>query len=173
VCPDVVFKSALKSMGEADRDVVDGLVLHLAKPYQTLTFGKYSVTPLPARHSLGNDAVFYMVSDGDKTLLYAHDSGFFYPEVFEYIKERKLYFDCVTLDCTNAHLPSEETACHMGLDNVEKTLNVFREIGAIDKDSKLFVNHFSHNGDPIHSKMEKSAKKIGCDVAFDGCTVEF
>ena len=61
----------------------------------------------------------------------------------------------------------------MGFDNVERVITRLREMGAVDERSILYVNHFSHNGNPLHEDMERSASKIGCEVSYDGCEVEF
>ena len=45
-------------------------------------------------------------------------------------------------------------------------------MGAVDAKTKLFVNHFSHNGNPLHEELSESAAKIGCDTAYDGLSVE-
>ena len=50
-----------------------------------MSFGKYKVTALPARHHPGDGALIYIIQ-GDKTILYAHDTGFFYEEIFEYLQ---------------------------------------------------------------------------------------
>jgi hypothetical protein len=61
----------------------------------------------------------------------------------------------------------------MGFDNVGRVIERLRSIGAVNGDTRLFVNHFSHNGNPLHEDMEISAAKIGCEVSFDGCSVDF
>ena len=54
---------------------VDFEVMH---PFTDVTLDKYTVTALPARHHEGDGALFYIISDGVKTILYAHDKGFFH-----------------------------------------------------------------------------------------------
>jgi hypothetical protein len=61
----------------------------------------------------------------------------------------------------------------MGLDTVERVVERLRTIGAVDDNTRLFVNHFSHNGNPLHKEMEEKASTFGCEVAFDGCSVTF
>jgi len=43
----------------------------------------------------------------------------------------------------------------------------------VDDRTKLFVNHFSHNGRPLQDEMEAKAATFGCSVSYDGCSVEF
>lgn len=148
-----------------------GVVINILNPYQTVTVGDYEITALPARHAAGDGALFYVIR-GDKTLLYAHDTGYFYDEVFTYIKEHGIVFDMVSLDCTNIDIPITDEGSHMGLDNVGRVLNRLEEIGAVTGKTVRYVNHFSHNANPVHSILEERAATIGCCVSYDGCCVE-
>ena len=169
LCPETVYNDLVKYVGEGRED----LRIHKAVPYETVELNGYEITPMKARHDFSRSAVIYTVAKDGKRMLYAHDTGYFYDEVFEYINSNKLYFDFATFDCTNAHLPSSEKESHMGFDNVERVITRLREMGAVDERSILYVNHFSHNGNPLHEDMEKSAGRIGCEVSYDGCSVEF
>lgn len=173
ICPETVFLRVTADVAEADRDVARGLAIHLARPFQTMKFGDYEITPLPAKHAFGQSAVIYVIRQGDKTLLYAHDTGYPYREVLDYIREKGLYFNFATFDCTNAHLPIDDSGSHMGFDNVGRLIEELKGYGAIDENSLLYVNHFSHNGDCIHERMTESAARVGCKVSYDGCGVEF
>ena len=73
--------------------------MNKVSPFESFCVGKYKVTALPARHAQGDEALFYII-EGDKTLLYAHDTGYFYDEVFDFIAERGFKFDFATFDCT-------------------------------------------------------------------------
>ena len=59
--------------------------------------------------------MFYIIKQGEKTLLYAHDTGYFYDEVFEYIKDKGIVFDLASLDCTNIDIPISDEGSHMGI----------------------------------------------------------
>ena len=169
LCPETVYDDLTRYIGQGRED----LRIHKAVPYETVELNGYVITPMKARHDFSRSAVIYTIAKDGKRMLYAHDTGYFYDEVFEYINSNKLYFDFATFDCTNAHLPSSEKESHMGFDNVERVITRLREMGAVDERSILYVNHFSHNGNPLHEDMERSASKIGCEVSYDGCSVEF
>lgn len=173
LCSREVYARCTELRARVSKDIANGLDIILAEPYETVTLGTYSITPLPARHAGAELAVIYIISDGERTMLYAHDTGYFYDEVFDYIKGKGIRFDLATFDCTNAHLPSSLEGSHMGFDSIALVIDRLRALGAIDGSSKLFVNHFSHNGNPLHSDMEASAARIGCSVSYDGRAVEF
>ncbi len=141
------------------------------KPYQKIQLENYTVTALPARHFPGDTALFYII-EGDKTILYAHDTGYFYDEVFEFIKENGYKFDFVSLDCTNIDIPIDDEGSHMGLDNIGRVIEKLTHIGAITADTKKFINHFSHNAEPIHHKLEERVKDCGYGVSYDGLSIE-
>jgi phosphoribosyl 1,2-cyclic phosphate phosphodiesterase len=169
LCPETVYNDLVRIVGEGR----DDLRIHKAVPYETVELNGYEITPMKARHDFSRSAVIYVIAKGGKRMLYAHDTGYFYDEVFEYVESKGLYFDLATFDCTYAHLPASPTESHMDFDNVGRVIERLRSIGAVNGDTRLFVNHFSHNGNPLHEDMEVSAAKIGCEVSFDGCSVDF
>lgn len=146
--------------------------VNVIEPFQTVDLGDYKVTALPARHMPGGEPLFYIIK-GEKTLLYAHDTGYFYDEVFKYIEDNKIRFDMVSFDCTNVDLPISDEGSHMGFPNIERVLKKLVSMGAVDSDTVKYVNHFSHNGNPRHDILEERASYYGCLVSYDGCKVEF
>ena len=141
------------------------------KPFETFNASGYEITALPARHAFGEDALFYIIK-ADKTVLYAHDTGYFYDEVFDYIKEKGLYFDMISLDCTNVDITISDSGTHMGIDNIERVTKRLAELSAINENTIKYINHFSHNANPIHHILEERVKDLGFKVSFDGLKVE-
>lgn len=149
-----------------------GVEIYILNPFDTIEMGEYTVTALPARHFEGDDALFYIIKQGDKKILYAHDTGYFYDDVFDYIKENKIYFDLISLDCTNIDIPISDTGSHMGIENIERLIKKLEEIGAVGYETKKVINHFSHNAAPIHHKLEERVKHLGYIVSYDGINIE-
>lgn len=172
VCSEDVAMKLMKLFAEISRKVVSTLTVHVAKPFVPMHFGTYTVTPFPARHAPEEQALFYLIEESGKRLLYAHDTGYFYESVFEYIEQNRLTFDGVSLDCTNGTIPIEDTGTHMGFDNVARVLERLRACGAVHGATALYVNHFSHNAAPLQEHLESLASPIGCAVAYDGLSVE-
>lgn len=148
-----------------------GINVKLIKPFETRSLDNYEITALPARHKFGDDALIYIIK-GEKTILYAHDTGYLYDEVFEYIKQHKIYFDFISLDCTNVDISISDDGPHMGIANIMRVVEKLSSIGAIDKDTIKYINHFSHNANPIHSVLEKRVADLGYHVSYDGLTIE-
>ena len=147
----------------------DVIIFNLVENFKPFPLGDdYIITALPARHDLNNDAKFYIIEKDGKRILYAHDTGIFYDEVYEYIEKNNLYFDFITLDCTNVTLEGSDEGTHMGFCQVTKVIKKLQEIKAIDQNTIKYVNHFSHNGNALHSYVESVASEYEINVAFDG-----
>ena len=142
--------------------------------YTPISIGDgYTITSLPARHDFGNDARIYIIQKDNKSILYAHDTGILYDEVYDYIEKNKLTFDFITLDCTNVTLEWPDHGSHMGFCQIERLIKRLKDMGAINSKTIKYVNHFSHNGNALHEYIEEVAKKYDIRVAFDGEEVEF
>lgn len=157
------------------RETAEKLGMHenvsvtVLEAYQTVVLPEYTVTALPARHIPG---AFNYIIRGDKTLLYGHDTGYFYEEVFDFIEKKGFRFDMVTLDCTNVDLPISDTGGHMGFPNISRVLQRLTDMGAISEDTVKYVNHYSHNANPLQHILDARAAEYGCLAAYDGCWVE-
>ena len=141
---------------------------HTLAPFETVTAGKYTVTALPGRHAPYSGPLFYQISDGEKTVLYAHDTHYFMDEVWEYFEKTKPRFDMVSLDCTNACLPLTYVG-HMGLaENVQVRARML-EMGLADDKTIFVCNHFSHNGtNVVYDDFVPLAAAEGFLVSYDG-----
>lgn len=145
--------------------------IEVLKPFDKVVMDNYTITALPARHFEGDGALFYIIK-GDKTILYAHDTGFFYEEVFAFIKDNGYVFDLISLDCTNVDIPISDDGTHMGLDNINRVVRILGDMGAINGNTQKVINHFSHNAAPIHHKLEKRISEYGYTVSYDGLRIE-
>lgn len=141
------------------------------KPFETVTFGEYTVTALPARHFYGDEALFYIIKS-DKTILYAHDTGYFYDEVFDFLEKEGIKFDLVTLDCNYGDLERDDESTHMGISNIKRVVKRLSDIGSVTKATKTIINHFSHNSNPIHHRLEECVADVGYTVSYDGLAIE-
>ena len=147
--------------------------VNVIKAFDVVEFGGYKVTALPARHMPGGEPLNYIIECDGKSLLYAHDTGYFLDETFEYIEKSGIRFDMLSLDCTNVDIPVPDTGHHMGFPNIERVVERLRTLGAVGANTAICVNHFSHNGNPLHSHLCERASEYGYFVSYDGCEIEF
>ena len=143
---------------------------HKAEPFQPIVIKDYIVVPLLALHDRNEECLFYVITQGNKTMLYAHDTGAFPEATMDYLKANKVHLDLVSLDCTIQS--SADGKNHMGLVDAVKERQRLTELGLGDDNTKWIVNHFSHNGLWLHDKMVEEADKYGFLVSYDGMEIE-
>lgn len=143
----------------------------IVNPFQEFVVDNYTIWTFRALHGDRNgDCLFYAISDGEKNILYAHDTGKFDDEIYHYIIEKEMRFDLVSLDCTRQIEESEKS--HMNFKDVLDVKTKLGEIGAIDSNTILVVNHFSHNGGLNYKEMYNLGKNNGFQVSYDGMEIE-
>ena len=140
--------------------------------FETIALGSYRVTALPARHMPESEPFIYLI-EGEKTLLYAHDTGYLYESVFRYLEEHHIVLDMISLDCTNMDIPISDEGSHMGFDQIVRVLARLASIGAVTAKTVRYVNHFSHNANPVHHLLSDRAAECECFASYDGCQVDF
>ena len=78
----------------------------------------------------------------------------------------------ISFDCTNVSITASDEVSHMGIDNIVRVTERLRENGNVDQHTTLVVNHFSHNGNPLHEELEEKMGPKGYLVSYDGMTLE-
>ena len=152
--------------------IKDGYTYRLLKAYEPVQAGEYTVIPLPVRHDPNENCYIFVIRKGGKTILYGNDTGMLYEEVFDYLKEQKIYFDMVSLDCTMVENPVSDEGTHMGIDGDVRVKARLMENGNADGRTKFFANHFSHNGNPMQDRLETLLLPHGITPTYDGLEVE-
>ncbi len=146
--------------------------IHVLSPFEKASVGRYEVTPLKATHPTENPFL-YIISDGEKTILYAHDTGLFCEENFDYIRREGVKFDFISLDCTKGDLEDLNYPNHQCLGRNILTRERLKEIGAVDGNTKIVLGHFSHKGvRTCYDDFSPIAHKHGFLASYDGMSVE-
>ena len=138
-------------------------------PFKAYEISGYKVTPLKADHARELDPVIYIIEKDEKAILYAHDTGYFLDETWEYIEKSNIKFNFVSLDCTSI-LNENAYSNHMGMKACNEVKQRLLKKNA-DENTVFCLHHFSHNGKLNHEDLVNEAKKIGFEVTYD--TVEF
>lgn len=147
------------------------LQTRLVTPFETFKVLSYDVTPLKANHDRSIDSVNYLISQGDTSILYAHDTGYFLEETWDYlIKNVKKPLDLLSLDCTAGILTGWRDG-HLSFDSFLEVVNRLKELHIIDEHTKVIANHFSHNGHATYDTMKIEGDKNNFDVSYDGMIV--
>lgn len=157
-----ILKDGMKANTDKVLDVVE---IYENQEYQ---IGNYKVIPLLADHNPREKCYIYIISEGDRNILYANDTGYFKDEVWEMLKGR--YFHLVSLDCN--HVEMEIYQNHMSISCCREVKKRLWEMGCIDKRSICVLTHFSHNHGGIQKELEELTKDMGVLIAYDGMEIE-
>ena len=153
-----------------DESVPSGIKAECIHPFQTVKAGGYEITALPANHDKRENCLVYLIKQGEKTILYLHDTGIPSEDFFDYLEKNRVVCDLISYDCTYGALKS--SGGHLGLDRDIELRKRFEETGVSRKNTVSVVNHFSHNGMLIYDEMKETAEKLGFVTAYDGMSLE-
>ena len=137
-------------------------------PFKEYDVSGYKVIGLPADHDKASGCVIYSVSDGEKHILYANDTGYFPEETWTFMVQNNMVFDFVSLDCTS--ITQNVYNGHMGLNATYDVKKRMIEEGIANSNTRFCLNHFSHNGGLVYDDL---VKEVGNDfmVSYDGLVV--
>ncbi|HZJ77392.1 MAG TPA: MBL fold metallo-hydrolase [Clostridia bacterium] len=168
-CTDIAGESIrdIIEKGNLDENVVKYTPIEAFKPFKA---EGYTITPYKANHDKHSGPVFYSISDGEKTMLYANDTGYFPEETWAELEKSKQHFNFVSLDCTGIILDYRDG--HMGINACGEVKQRLIEIGCADEKTTWCYHHFSHNGLLTHDEFLPVAKEHGFLVSYDGMEVE-
>ena len=130
------------------------------------SFDKYTVTALRANHSTCEDAVHFIISDGEKTLFYGLDGAWLMYDEVSAIKSNCIEF--AVFDATIGDVPGDYRIFE------HNNLNMVVEMKTtLEKYIKRFcISHMARTLHTSHDKIVDRMKPYGIDVAFDGCEIE-
>jgi len=140
--------------------------------FETVQIGDYKVTPMLANHDPNADCTIYIISDGTKTMLYAHDTGVFPEADWDYMINNNIRFDYVSLDCTGG-LGAQYRDGHMGTSACLEVKTRMLAAGLCNEKTKFCLNHFSHNSRSMYDEIVGPAAEMGFMVSYDGMEAEF
>ena len=106
-----------------------------------------------------------------RNLLYLHDTGYPYEEVFEFCRGKRL--DLISFDCTHGCAEVGTQSGHMGSVEAVCALKRLKTLEAADENTVCVWNHFSHNCGLTHDELCRLGEKDGFLVAYDGMEIEF
>lgn len=145
---------------------------HKISPFEPFDIEDYHIIPLAADHDPKSDPVIYIIEKGEKSLLYANDTGIFPDSTWEYLAKYDKKFNFISIDCTGM-AQKGWTGSHLCLETDKEVCDRLAEMGLCDDNTVMYVNHFSHNGQCTHEELVVEAEKYGFLVTYDGLEVDF
>lgn len=131
----------------------------------------YTVTPLKAAHGTLDPLIYIIERDG-KCLFYMHDTAELGEESKAYLRSCGKQFDLVSFDCTCGNDDRIHTG-HMNLSAIHRTMELLAECHLTDGQTKMVVNHFSHNYPAVLYADRDLYENEGIIMAYDGMEIEF
>lgn len=160
------FEEIIKKENELVRQYMDMKQINAFEPFEAEGF---KITPLKASHEEACEPLFYAIEKDGRSVLYAHDSGYFCEETWDYIQHMDCTFDLVSLDCTLYR--QDRRLHHMGIESCKEVRQRLLDTGKCDEHTIFCVNHFSHNGGATYDEMVAEAKEHGFEVPYDGMEI--
>lgn len=145
---------------------------HKIEEFVTFKTGEYEITPLRANHDPNSTPFVFHIKKGDTVLLWCHDTGLLCEESIKVLSTLQKA-NCLSIDCTGALNGRSWRDGHLSYDTAIEFRNSLKSLGAIDDNTTVILNHFTHNGKFVHDEIEQMGKKDGMLIAYDGMSVEF
>lgn len=162
-------EAAIKS-GKKIKTTDFELDVHIIKPFEPFEISGYKVTPLEAHHGKGVDPLVYIIESDGKSLLWAHDTGLLPKSTIDYLRDCNITFDCISLDCTLGR-GEYITPSHMDIERCAQTVNILKEMGRVNSQTRVLISHISHLLHRTHDELVREASEFGMEVAYDGMKV--
>lgn len=144
------------------------LKYHSVAPFEPFYIGDLKITALKATHGTSNPYI-YMIEENDTALMYAHDTGIFPEETWEYLKNVGIVFNAVSLDCTAGAEHELAYNGHMCLGRNVKCRQRMIDCGIANAETSFILNHFSHNGLSVnYTEFKDIVKSLHFEVSYDG-----
>jgi phosphoribosyl 1,2-cyclic phosphate phosphodiesterase len=141
------------------------LELRSVSPFMKYKAGRYRFIPIPANHTTAIDGEIplnYLIECGERTFLYACDTGQYPESVLQFLLKKRL--DAVIIECTMGEKYYEH---HMNYESVKNFYRWTKEKGILKKGSKFIVTHIAHDGCGTYPEVRSQLPK-GIFVAYDG-----
>lgn len=122
------------------------------------------VTPLLADHNPMETCLLFYIERNGKRILYAHDTGWFPDETWNFLKGRTV--DLAIIDCTNGLLPYRRN--HLNIEAVIEIQEIFQREAIFHSGSRMIATHFSHNIGLMHDDLMGILTPHGIITAYDG-----
>lgn len=136
------------------------------KPFETFSLGKYEITVLPAKHIPDENCNIYLIKEGNSTLLYATDTGYFKKKVFDYLIKNGIRLDAMIVDSTYGLVCSSDKL-HMNFFEDDELRKELLGMGVIDEKTQCYLTHVFHGAAKDLDQLEK-AVPTGYTLLYDG-----
>ncbi|MBQ4269411.1 MAG: hypothetical protein IJB97_07185 [Clostridia bacterium] len=164
-----LFDKAAK--GHIEKAVADGLRFNIVSEFEKIVTERYQLFTLKARHMKTENALFYLIKQGDKAFLQCNDTGTLFDENYDFLSSLGVKLDVVALDSTMGAQQSSYYG-HMTLKECLETVEKMRKSNFVKPTTRFILTHFCHNGILLHEEYERLCAPHNVEVAYDGMLVK-
>ena len=132
--------------------------------------GDMEILAIPANHAPGLGAMIFVIRRGNKNLLIANDTGLLFEDSWKMLEGVKL--DTAVIESTCSFGVPDLPNGHLGVNTTVKFRDKLLEMNCISKDTPVYVNHFSHNGQANHDRLVEFFAPRNMTVTYDGLAIE-
>lgn len=173
---DIYGNAAVKTKFDATAQeypasICDTLCFHEVSAFEHIVADRYEFWTLPARHMENENALFYLIRQGDEAFLQCNDTGLLFEQVYDFLSTLGVKIDCIALDSTMGASGTSYFG-HMGVKECLETVERMRKSNFVKPNTKFVLTHFCHNGKLLHEEYEAICAPHKVDVAFDGMKLE-
>lgn len=174
---DIYCNAAVKELFDREtnynltKPVADGLRFNVVSEFEHIVTQRYELFSLKARHMKTENALFYLIKQGDKAFLQCNDTGVLFEENYEFLSSLGVQVDVVSLDSTMG-AREESYYGHMTLKDCLETVERMRKSNFVKSTTRFVLTHFCHNGILLHEEYERICAPHNVEVAYDGMLIK-
>lgn len=136
----------------------------------TYRHASYTITPVLAKHQIGEECLNLLIQKGETSLLYATDTGIWNEPTFEFLAEQRL--DCLVIECTEGFRRTDYKG-HLNLEDLGLVLERLRSTGTVHEGTRVVTTHHAHTGEATHCQLERALIPMRATPGYDGLVIEF
>ena len=140
--------------------------------YKSYNIGGYRVLTLPANHGHTEEALLFYIEKDGAGYLHMHDTGLPEEGIYDFLHKNGARVQLVALDCTYADRTGMPRPRHMNIEDGMIVASKLKAAGVCDGNTKFVITHFSHNSNPLRSRLAAVEGEYGITAAYDGFTAE-
>lgn len=143
--------------------------IHFTQSFTPFHHGEFTIIPIAANHSRGEDCHNLIICDGNASFLYATDTGLWEAPTWDFLQDIRL--DGLVIECTNGRVESDYWG-HLNIESCVWTVNELRHRGILAPEAPVVTTHHSVKGDMTHAELKEALKAHRIEPGFDGMEFE-
>lgn len=153
-------------------DIAETMRWNIVSEFEKIETERYEIWALKAKHMKTENALFYLIKQGDKTFMQCNDTGLLWEENYAFLSSLGVKIDLICLDST---MGGQEKSYygHMNVKECLETVERMRKSNFVKPNTRFVLTHFCHNGLLLHKEYEDICAPHGVEVAYDGMEIEF